>query len=235
MKKFTKLMAAVMLMTAMVFAVGCKKDKNDDSGGGGGDTHEYVDLELPSGLLWATCNLGADKPEAAGAYVAWAETETKESYSWTNYKYCNKSMFALTKYCNSADCGNEGFTDSLMVLLPEDDAAEVHWGNGWRTPSKEDWLELYANTTYSWTTQRGAKGALFTAPNGKTLFFPAVGYCMDGDYYYYGSEGYYWSTALVETRPYDVWAPNFTEDGIHLTSPRCVGQCVRPVRSRSEK
>ena len=222
-----------MLMTAMIF-VGCKKDKNDDSGGGG-DNQSYVDLELPSGLLWATCNMGASKPEAYGVYIAWGETGTKDTYSWANYKYCESSMFALTKYCNSADCGYEGYTDSLTVLLPEDDAAAVRWGDGWHMPSVEDWLELFENTTYTWTTRRGTEGALFTAPNGESLFFPAAGYRMDDDSYYAGSEGYYWSTAIVETRPYDAWCPVFHSGGMNLNSSRSVGQCIRPVRQKSER
>lgn len=121
---------------------------NFNSNGGGGGSHDYVDLGLPSGLLWATCNVGADNPEDYGDYFAWAETEPKSVYNWSTYKYCDGGYYyKLTKYCTRSDFGNNGFTDNLTVLLPEDDAATANWGNGWRMPTENEWRELIDNTT----------------------------------------------------------------------------------------
>ena len=82
-------------------------------------THEYVDLGLPSGLLWATCNVGADTPEAYGDYFAWGETEPKNTYNLSTYQYANGTFDdpQLTKYCNNPSYGYNGFTDNLTTLL----------------------------------------------------------------------------------------------------------------------
>ena len=63
--------------------------------------HEWVDLGLPSGTLWATCNVGAEKPEDYGDYFAWGETTAKSTYNWNTYKYCGGSSTTMTKYCTS--------------------------------------------------------------------------------------------------------------------------------------
>ncbi len=82
--------------------------------------HAYVDLGLPSGTLWATCNIGATKPEEYGDYFAWGETSTKDTYDWTTYKYSKGDEDELTKYCDDSDYGYNygynGFTDSLNTL-----------------------------------------------------------------------------------------------------------------------
>ena len=67
-------------------------------GGAHQDNHEYVDLGLPSGTLWATCNVGANSPEQYGDYFAWGETAPKEVYTWETYKWCNGTWDSLTKY-----------------------------------------------------------------------------------------------------------------------------------------
>ena len=97
-----------------------------NSGGGSGDEHAYVDLGLPSGTLWATCNVGADTPEGYGDYFAWGETQPKDVYNWSNYQYCNGSHDQLTKYCNNSSYGYNGFTDNLTTLQPGDDAATAN-------------------------------------------------------------------------------------------------------------
>ena len=80
--------------------------------------HEYVDLGLPSGTLWATCNLGANSPEQYGDYFAWGETAPKEVYTWTTYKWCNGTNNTLTKYCTNSSCGYNGFVDNKTELEP---------------------------------------------------------------------------------------------------------------------
>ena len=158
--------------------------------------YAYVDLGLPSGLLWATCNLGAESPEDYGDYFAWGETLPKDTYNWGFYQYCSGSSNTFIKYCNNSSYGYNGFTDTLTVLLPNNDAATVNWGNGWRMPTKAEWEELKNNTTVTWTTQNGVNGRLFTASNGNSLFLPAAGYRQSSSLYDAGNCAYYWSSSL---------------------------------------
>ena len=141
--------------------------------------HEWVDLGLPSGTLWATCNVGASSPEEYGDYFAWGETEPKEFYGWTNYKWCNGSQNTLTKYCDNSEYGANGFVDNKRELDPEDDAAYVNWGPSWRMPTVAQLQELVENCTWQWTTRNGVGGLLATGPNGKTVFLPAASYYYD--------------------------------------------------------
>lgn len=189
--------------------------------------HGYVDLGLPSGTLWATCNVGAEKPEDYGDYFAWGEVVSKYLYDWSTYKYSKGHEYQLIKYCNNADCGYEGFTDNLITLMPEDDAATVQWGNGWCTPTKEQWQELYQNTTNTWMTY----GRLFVASNGNSLYLPAAGFHWDGEYDG-GSFGDYWSSSLDTHRPWNALSPFFSSNECAMgNGSRDRGQSVRPVRS----
>lgn len=117
---------------ALLCSAGCTKTVNegileDDfevEVSGNYNSHNYVDLGLPSGILWATCNVGAASPEDYGDHFAWGETTVKTTYGWNDYKYCVGGDYdQLTKYCNRRDLGYNGFTDTLSLLQPEDDAA----------------------------------------------------------------------------------------------------------------
>ena len=243
MKSFTKVLTVIMLMTAILFTVGCKKDKVENnveepgggnSGGGNGtyNGHDYVDLGLPSGLLWATCNVGADNPEDYGGYFAWGETRPKTVFSWSTYLHANGTSWEdpqLTMYCNDSYYGYNGFTDNFTTLVPWDDAATANWGTGWRMPTEGEFAELLNNTTVTWVTQNGATGRLFTATNGNSLFLPAAG-CRDGsDLYYAGSDGYYWSSSLG-TGPTHAWLFVFGSSYyIVYGGYRVYGLSVRPV------
>jgi len=153
--------------------------------------HEYVDLGLPSGTLWATCNIGATKPEEYGDYFAWGETASKPYYSPETYKWCTVystgDMDSILKY-NSID--------SITVLAPEDDAATVNWGAEWRIPTPEEQYELIDNCTYSWTEVNGVMGVKFTAQNGNSIFLPAAGRYEESKVLYTHSFGGYWSSSL---------------------------------------
>lgn len=186
--------------------------------------HDYVDLGLPSGTLWATCNVGAATPEGYGDYFAWGETEPKSrfDYVWDTYKYCilADQRYFLTKYC--CEHGYNGFTDNLFVLLPIDDAATANWGEGWSTPSPIQWTELWQNTTNTEVTQNGVKGRLLTSHNGNSLFLPASGGLSGNqqnnhDFCRYWSNKCLGSYEAVEYRG-DVYA-------------RSIGYPVRPVHS----
>ena len=141
MNRTLKAMAAIMLM--MVFAVGCNKPNEPVDHSGTLNGHDYVDLGLPSGTLWATCNVGADAPEDYGEYFAWGESEIKAVYIFVTYKYGNSIDSTLTKYCNNPYYGYNGFSDTLTVLQKGDDVVSVQWGDDWRMPTKKEWEELY--------------------------------------------------------------------------------------------
>ena len=194
--------------------------------------HEYVDLGLPSGILWATCNVGADVPEEYGDYFAWAETQPKSIYNWNTYVYCNGTYVTLTKYCINPRYGYNGYEDLLLFLLPEDDAATANWGYGWRMPTRTEWKELYENTTQTWITQNGVNGRLFTAANGNSIFLPAAGYRHDGNHYYAGNSSFYWASNLDLSCPSNAWYFCFDSSCYYLESfYRRYGISVRPVRS----
>ena len=184
---------------------------------------DYVDLGLPSGLLWATFNVGADSPEDYGDYFAWGETTPKDTYDWSTYQYGDGNTF--TKYTGS---------DGLTTLLPEDDAATANWGPDWRMPTEEEWQELYNNTTVTWTTQNGVSGRLFTASNGNSLFLPAAGYRDYSNLSYAGMWGEYWSSSLDTGDPGYAWNFYFGSDNYNYnmgSSHRYYGFTVRPVCS----
>ena len=152
-----------------------------------------VDLGLPSGTLWATCNVGANSPEEYGDYFAWGETAPKQDYTWKTYKWCNGSWDSLTKYCTKSYYGT---VDDKMELDPADDAAYENWGSSWRMPTKEQLAELSENCTWQWTTRNGVNGELGTGPNGNTLFLPAAGYWDGTSLLSEGSISHYWSRSL---------------------------------------
>jgi len=189
---------------------------------------EWVDLGLPSGLLWASHNVGATGPEDYGNYYAWGETATKTTYNWRTYTYGNDF---LIKYCNYSTFGLNGFTDTLTILQPGDDAATSNMGNGARTPTKAEWQELLNNTTSTWTSRNGVNGRLFTASNGNSIFLPAAGYRLDGGLSYAGSCGRYWSSSLNAGYSKYAWNFYFDSGGQYMDScSRTSGFPVRAVR-----
>ena len=200
-------------------------------GEGGTDNHEWVDLGLPSGTLWATCNVGANAPEEYGDYFAWGETAPKDYYDWSTYKWCNGSYTTMTKYCTNSSYGYNGFTDGKTELDPEDDAAHVNWGPSWRMPTTEQQRELYEKCSSTWTTLNGVNGRLFTGPNGNTLFLPAAGYRLDESLSGEGSYGYYWSRTLDPDYSSSSYYLYFNPGGVHWYNyRRYSGFAVRAVR-----
>ena len=195
--------------------------------------HGFVDLGLPSGTLWATCNVGANMPEDYGDYFAWGEIQPKTMYNWSTYQYCNGSENMLTKYCNNSNYGYNGFTDNLTTLLPEDDAATANWGADWRMPTKADFEELYNNTTVTVTMQNNVNGMRFSAQNGNNLFLPATGGYSGSDLTLTGSSGCYWTSSLATShRPDCAWRILFPSTHSSMySSYRYFGFTVRPVLS----
>ena len=207
MQKSIKTIATVILAITLVCAAGCKK-QNSDNGTYKG--HDYIDLGLPSGTMWATCNVGAESPDQYGDYFAWGETTPKDTYNWSTYKYCNGDYNLLTKYCSQSDFGFNSFTDDLKTLQSSDDAATTNWGEGWSTPTYNQWVELLRKCSHSWTTRNGVKGCLFTARNGNSIFLPAASSRRDDDSRIVGDDGCYWSSTLNKTYPDGVKGFRFT-------------------------
>lgn len=233
--KFTRVIAA--LMTAVIFAAGCRPEDepNNDGGSGTYNGHDYVDLGLPSGTLWATCNMGANAPEEYGDYYAWGDTTTKAIYDWNSYQYCNGDYDQLIKYCNYSDYGYNGFTDTLTMLQLMDDAATANWGEGWCFPTADQWRELRDNTICIWTTQNDVNGCLFTAMNGAFIFLPAAGGRFDDVLDSAGNQGRYWSSSFNSDVSY--YAKGFYLNSYNYDLGdyyRFLGFSVRPVRSASQ-
>ncbi|MBO4614906.1 MAG: S8 family serine peptidase [Bacteroidales bacterium] len=199
--------------------------------------HEWVDLGLPSGTLWATCNVGASSPSDYGNYYAWGETNAKTTYLFRNYMYSANGAFSgrLTKYCNDANSGNNGFTDALTTLKATDDAATANLGSGWRMPTCDEMNELKNNCIVTWTTHNGANGRLFTGPNGNSIFLPAAGFRSDVVLFRDGITGYYWTSSLNTNNPNSAWYLIFESDNCGTDdSRRIYGQSVRPVCNKQE-
>ena len=208
--------------------------KSAGGSGGGSSTsgtengHDYVDLGLPSGLKWATCNVGATYPEGYGDYFAWGETSPKSNYTWETYKYCNGSETSLTKYNTSSDYGT---VDNKTTLDLSDDAARVNWGGNWRMPTKAEMKELINNCTWTWTRQNGVKGYKVTSKtNGNSVFLPAAGYRDGTSVCSVGSFGYYWSSSLLESNPYSAYSLGFDSGYVDWRNyDRVSGHTVRAV------
>ena len=191
--------------------------------------NKSVDLGLPSGLKWATMNVGATKPEEYGDYFAWGETEPKDNYSWSTYKFelgaGNNGPFS--KYVTNSKYGT---VDNKTVLDPEDDVAHEKWGGSWRMPTAEECDELINNCTWTWTTENGVRGSKLTGPNGNSIFLPAAGYRYVKNFINAGFLDYYWSSSLDTDLPYRAWFVYFSSGKVSRDySSRCQGLSVRPV------
>ncbi len=195
------------------------------------EEHEWVDLGLPSGTLWATCNVGANSPEEYGDYFAWGETTTKGTYNWSTYKYCQGTETTITKYCTNSKYGT---VDNKTELEAIDDAATANWGSEWQMPSEEQFDELInsSNTTTTLTTMNGKYGRKITSKsNGNSIFLPAAGFRYGTSLYPAGSHGYYWSRSLSTSYSHFAYYLYFYSSYIFTDgSYRYCGRSVRPVR-----
>ena len=175
------------------------------------DGHAYVDLGLPSGLLWATCNVGAKASEEYGDNFAWGETSTKDTYAKANSQTSGKTMNDIT--------GNAQY-----------DAATANWGGSWRMPTLAEMSELRNNCTWTWTTHNGVKGYKVTGPSGASIFLPAAGYKDASSFYNAGTHGYYWSSTPYADNAELSYYLRFTSEGHSIISySRYLGMSVRPV------
>ena len=183
---------------------------------------EAVDLGLS--VKWASCNVGAERPEEYGDYFAWGEVSPKEEYTTQTYQY-------WTDY--NGDCyWDQGEFANLGDISgnPQYDAATANWGGAWRMPTKAEQDELLNNCTWEWTTLNGVNGRKVTGPNGNSIFLPAAGCRYGTSSYYVGSSGYYWSSTPNEGNDYVAYSLDFYSDYYGWDwYDRGYGQSVRPV------
>ena len=205
--------------------------------------YEYVDLGLPSGLLWATCNVDAANEEEAGLYFQWGDTqgytaeqvgdgEGLKAFSWADYKFSiDGSSSNFSKYNPS---------DSKTVLDPEDDAAHVNMGGNWRIPTFDEYKELYLNTDVylvptegeeiqgtaqeqggsvgiNWASRPGGtlKGVKFYKKGDKQtyMFVPAAGVAYEGSMQNVGQNCNLWSSSLHSPGVLNAWVFSFSAFG----------------------
>jgi hypothetical protein len=169
--------------------------------------HEFVDLDLPSGTLWAKCNIGAEKETNYGVCFAWGETKSKKEFNWDTY-------FDLTIDDTFEKYNNDG---GLTELELKDDAARVNMGGDWCIPTKGQFKELLDNTTNEWVTNynnTGKNGRLLTSNrNNNTIFFPATGY----DFVQSNNKsGRYWTKNLVLNNAESIYGVNLFFDKTYL-------------------
>ena len=197
---------------------------------------EYVDLGLPGGVLWATCNVGASKAEDYGLYFAWGETtgyySVGRNFGWATYKWCKGEDETLTKYCTQTSYGT---VDNKSTLEAADDAATYYWGDSWRMPTKQECDDLVNSnyTTTEWTTLNGVYGRKITSKsNGNSIFLPAGGRMEGAELSDRSSYGFYWSNTLCTERG-NCYAGSlyFRSGGIYTSySYRYLAHNIRPVR-----
>ena len=195
-------------------------DDDDDDNGGGNDGpttgtingHEWVDLGLPSGLKWATYNVGASSPEDYGNYYAWGETTTKPTYTKDN---------SLTYGLNESQLQSQGYIDGSGNLTPSHDAATANWGGSWRLPTNDEMQELVDYCEWEWTEVNGVEGSKAIGPNGSCIFLPAAGFRFSTSLHNDGDFGYYWSST-----PYDYDDGYFAYD-LHINYGDYVGGYLR--------
>lgn len=195
--------------------------------------HEYVDLGLPSGVLWATTNIGAEKPEDSGQYFSWGELETKETYRESNYKWFD-SEGNLTKYNIDSSLGT---VDNKTQLEPEDDVANLMWSNGWRIPTDEEQTELLQNCNWELVTQNGVKGYKVSSKiNDNYIFLPMVGYRAFESLDSYNTHGYYQSSVIIQTEKSKMFTGlSLSTNNKEFTGLfRWYGSVIRPVISAAD-
>lgn len=219
------------------------------------NNHGYIDLALPSGTLWATCNVGADKSESTGMFISWGETKPKETtkYNWVNYKHANSTLqktpqrvttltptsyrISHKKYCFDS---NKGIADKKMVLDDIDDAATANWGDSWCMPTREQFIELIENCKWEMEPYNGKIGYVGTAHNGNKIFFPLSGVIapyvneVQSRYLSNNDEAIYWSKTCYSTE-HGVSMQLESRGGVRIyNSLKYRGGNVRAVLTRKE-
>ena len=206
----------VLLCVSLCVMFSCKPEEDDSAitpQANKINGHEYVDLGLPSGLKWATCNVGASKPEEYGNYYAWGEISPKAEYTEENSITYDEEMNDIS--------GN-----------PQYDAARANWGGSWRMPRENEMEELLDYCEWEWTQKNGVNGYKVIGRNGKSIFLPAAGRRLGSSLDDAGSSGRYWSSTPLDNYCFDYYAYclGFYSDFQSMgDDSRFNGRSVRPV------
>lgn len=210
----------ILLLANLLFLSSEANGQNLSPASGEINGHQWVDLGLPSGLKWATCNVGASTPEDPGDYFAYGEVSEKESYLFNNSINLKKEIRHISG-------------------RSEYDAATVNWGKEWRIPTYHEVDELEYNCRMEWTTINGKNGYKLTSLiNGASIFLPATG-LVDGTQPEFTQEcGWYWYSGFKDPSEYEEppYAPSFTfsaNSRYRGFNARYIGQCIRPVSGRN--
>ena len=198
------------------------------------DINGYKAVDLGLSVKWATCNVGASKPEESGNHYAWGETKTKSDYSWATY----------------FDVANTGLKEGLYGyiresfkkysyldrhLSTEDDVASMTWGSSWRIPSNNEFKELWS-LPHKWEALNGVHGIRFTSANGNSIFLPAVGASKDDSVILNDTDGVYWTSEIYQddhdtSEHAYAWWVNSKLGGWDSVD-RCYGLSIRPVTNK---
>lgn len=198
--------------------------------------HDYVDLGLPSGTLWATCNIGATAPEEFGNFYAWAETETKNTYWNNNYKWGEPNKY--TKYVCYGENGLNYFTDNKTKIDSEDDVAHVIWKRSWHLPDSDQFKEMVDNCRWSFNTINNIYVFIGESKiNGNRIILPAADSFTYKQFVFpceYSNYACYWTCNLHDTQHSNVgiaytFRSNPDNTGM-LYDERYYGHTVRPVK-----
>lgn len=225
----------MMMVLAVSMSIGCNREGKSSIGNdeevskgrkegpltGTINGHEWIDLGLPSGIKWATCNVGANVAEEYGNYFGWGETEPKDNYSSINSLTYKVSLKKLKK---------AGIIDDSNTLTMEHDAANVHWGGTWRLPTDEEFGELISACKWNFASFNGVNGYLVTGPNEKNIFLPASAYQNGTTIENDGDFGDYWSSSLIEESNGVACSLGYSSKAFgRRRYARYVGRTVRPV------
>lgn len=182
---------------------------------------QWVDLGLPSGLKWATENVGANTASDIGNYYAWGEVEPKQKY---RYSFNGDGIYTVES--KSADSIDKSYPDSLQI-----DVATAIWGSSWRMPNDNDWLEIQSYCNWMWLTMNGKTGYLVVSQkNGNSIFLPAGGYLGTRSIRNVGRQGYYWSSTAAKHTPGVATGFQFSDKSTELRLlPSDYGCCIRAV------
>lgn len=205
---------------------------------------ETVDMGLPSGTLWAKCNIGAEVETDYGHYFSWGNLDAHAQGS--GYNFVQDPVYINTN-------GN----DITGCLTLTQDAARANWGGKWRMPTTQQFAELFNSIYTEYVDEEGnvvtvdtpsvdanARGAsdkrvrykgvvgllLRSKVNGNLLFFPASGNYNGTTLYRSGTGGDYWSSSFYSsTNAYDLF---FYNEGVFYgdNSGRRFGFTIRPVQ-----
>lgn len=189
---------------------------------------DRVDLGLPSGILWATCNIGASSPSEIGDYFAWGEKESKDAYGWETYELCRGSYNSIFKYTEN---------DGKSILEPQDDVVKSKLGGEWRIPSKEDMEELVEECEWKWLSQNGQLGWKVIGPNNNYIFLPASGAASSYRISGVNELGRY-LTATRDKSNYSAYNLRFkdgTDTIVVVDDTRFYGRTIRPVLGQPVK